>query len=219
VVGPLDLTSTGGADNTIGTMTTDSFSSFTFSDGGNPLPVELVVFEGQPVQGGVQLEWATAAELNNDYFTVERSPDGQAWTALARVEGAGSTTRRTEYGHFDARPRPGLNYYRLRQTDFDRTEALSGVIGVRVEAAGQAAVFPVPATERVWVEWTFARQGGASLRLIDALGRPVAAMTAETHAGLNRLSLPVAALPAGMYRLELRDAAGALLHTAPVPVR
>lgn len=214
-----DLSGTGSAFNTIGTMLTDTFSQFTFSDGANPLPVELVDFIGNLVQGGVDLSWTTAAELNNSHFVVERSNDGFAFGEIGHVQGAGTTTRLQEYGFFDAKARPGMNYYRLRQVDLDGTETPSNVIGIRLEGSQDAAVYPVPATDMVYLEWTFQTDRSVTLQLMDARGQVLRARSAEGHKGLQRFALDVSALPAGLYQLVLQDAGGSLLHRAPVSVQ
>jgi hypothetical protein len=99
-----------------------SFSTFTVN-GSSPantaLPIELLYFNATPNQKVVDLTWATASELNNDFFTVELSIDGLTWETVLTVAGAGTTNQRTDYNNVDTRPLAGLSYYRLKQTDFD----------------------------------------------------------------------------------------------------
>ena len=99
-----------------------SFSTFTINGSSAPstaLPIELLYFNATPNQSVVDLTWATASELNNDFFTVERSIDGLTWENVVTVNGAGTTTQRNNYSAVDTRPVAGLSYYRLKQTDFD----------------------------------------------------------------------------------------------------
>lgn len=93
----------------------------------NTLPIELINFSATKLDGQVQLDWSTQTEINNDFFTIERSADGIHFEALQTHDGAGTTSRRNDYRSFDDTPLNGYNYYRLRQTDYD----------------GQTAVFPV----------------------------------------------------------------------------
>ena len=55
------------------------------------LPVELVDFQAETRGEEVVLTWATASEINNDYFTVERSSDGVSFEPIAEIKGAGNS--------------------------------------------------------------------------------------------------------------------------------
>jgi hypothetical protein len=99
---------------TIGTL---SFSS--------TLPIELISFDAYLTNGTVALEWQTASELNNDYFTIERSSNGVDFEPIMNVDGAGNSNHIINYFETDYSPLAGTSYYRLRQVDFDGTETFS----------------------------------------------------------------------------------------------
>jgi hypothetical protein len=96
------------------------------------LPISLLSFQPlyQPAQGRVRLEWITASEINNDYFTVERSADAESFEGIEQVSGAGNSKEQRAYTTYDESPLPGLSYYRLRQTDFDGTSTVSKLMAV-----------------------------------------------------------------------------------------
>jgi hypothetical protein len=115
------------------------FSAFTIN-GASPsntaLPVELLFFTAQVNQQNiVVLNWATASELNNDFYTVERSLDRLSWELVDIVNGSGTTPLRNDYSTKDLRPHSGLSYYRLKQTDFDGAFEYSNIVSVFVNAA------------------------------------------------------------------------------------
>ncbi|MEL7340295.1 MAG: hypothetical protein AAGM67_07400, partial [Bacteroidota bacterium] len=83
------------------------------------LPVELLDFVGEFKQDHVELNWLTAAEINNDFFEVQRSVDGLSWEALGNVKGAGTTADMNDYQYDDYLVSYGTNFYRLKQVDFD----------------------------------------------------------------------------------------------------
>ncbi|HMQ49782.1 MAG TPA: choice-of-anchor B family protein [Saprospiraceae bacterium] len=86
----------------------------------NPLvPVQWLSFEPNTVQAGIELHWATGSESNNDYFEIQRSNDGYNFLPIAQVKGAGNSAIRQHYHWLDTSPEQGLNYYRLKQVDFD----------------------------------------------------------------------------------------------------
>lgn len=128
------------------TGTTTSFSRFSVG-GGTALPVTLLSFSAKMAEDIVYIEWSTASEVNNDYFTVERSSDGVHFEELGIVFGAGNSNNVIEYAMQDTDPFEGVSYYRLKQTDYDGTISYSdNKVVSRTEVIG-ATVFPNPVKE------------------------------------------------------------------------
>lgn len=98
------------------------------------LPIELLEFTAHIVGGRVQLNWSTATETNNDYFTIEKSRDGINWFTLTTINGAGNSDVRLDYEAWDATPYSSLTYYRLKQTDFDGAYSYSSTESVLNDA-------------------------------------------------------------------------------------
>lgn len=84
-----------------------------------PLPIELVSFTGTPYTNKNLLQWVTATESNNDYFTIEHSEDGENWQEIKKIYGAGNSSTTKKYSFYVNEPEKMVNYYRLKQTDFD----------------------------------------------------------------------------------------------------
>ena len=84
-----------------------------------PLPISLVSFSAVQLRDYVTIDWTTASETNNNYYTIEKSYDGIDFLPLENIEGQGTTNSFTTYNRKDYNLRGGLNYYRLKQTDFD----------------------------------------------------------------------------------------------------
>ena len=94
------------------------------------LPVELISFSGKNRSGMNELQWITAGEMNNDYFTLQRSAYGNNWETIAKIHGAGISNTQKVYSFTDMNPLTSANYYRLIQTDFDGTMTVAGKIMV-----------------------------------------------------------------------------------------
>ena len=92
-----------------------------------PMPIEISLWQAQNLPKSVLLEWTTASEENNDYFTIERSINGVSWVAIGTVKGAGTTTAENYYSFEDKKPVAGISYYRLKQTDFNGEYSYSSV--------------------------------------------------------------------------------------------
>lgn len=82
-----------------------------------PLPIELKAFNCEPGVEGINVHWSTAMEYDNDYFTLERTTDGNNFEVLTVIKGAGNSTSSRNYFYNDKTPNRGANYYRLSQTD------------------------------------------------------------------------------------------------------
>ena len=125
------ITASSPGDITSSTVT--SFSPFTFgslSSGLNPLPIELLDFNAQLENDIVQLKWETTTEINNDYFTIERSADGFDFETITQVKGAGNSSSNSNYSTIDPSPLTGISYYRLKQTDFNGDYTYSSIVSV-----------------------------------------------------------------------------------------
>ncbi len=104
------------------------FSDFAIAKANaGPLPIELLHFSAKAKEGKVFLDWATASEINNDYFTIERSTDAFYFEEIRRISGAANSNQIISYQSIDENPFQGLSYYRLRQTDFDGTTSHSNI--------------------------------------------------------------------------------------------
>lgn len=88
-------------------------------DMSQPLPITLISFHVTHQDGLVVIEWSTSSETNNNYFSIERSADGDHWKVIGRLAGAGNSNSQLSYTYIDQNPQKGESYYRLKQTDFD----------------------------------------------------------------------------------------------------
>jgi hypothetical protein len=115
-----------GANNNVPNLDNFVWKTYTCS----VLPIELVHFSGNSEGSRNFLKWSTATEKNNDFFTIERSTDGDSWVDVTTVYGAGNSTSLKTYNAYDNRPEKTLNYYRLRQTDFDGSKKKYSIITI-----------------------------------------------------------------------------------------
>ena len=130
------IASTPSGSNTSGTINSDAavttFSPFTIGSTGsaNPLPVNLVAFYGENKNQTNNLKWVTASEKNSDYFTIEKTTDGILFEPVGTRQGAGNSIYHTSYLLVDDNVEPVINYYRLKQTDFDGNSKYSDLISI-----------------------------------------------------------------------------------------
>ena len=94
------------------------------------LPVELVHYKGESINGANYITWETLTEINNDYFSLERSDDLINFEEIAVVQGNGNSTELQEYSFLDREILNETYYYRLKQVDFDGASAYSKIISI-----------------------------------------------------------------------------------------
>lgn len=158
----LTLTAVNGTDG--------SFCSFSI------LPVELLYFTAENNDEGVLLKWATATELNNDYFVIERSHNGKVFDEIARIKGSGTTQVKVTYSHLDPYPFDGFNYYRLVQYDYDGTATKSKIIRIKSELKrGEGiSIYPNPVRDQLTInlseQW---QREGSTVVIHDLQGNKV----------------------------------------------
>lgn len=118
-----------------------------------PLPVELTYFEAmQRDEKNVLLRWGTASELNNSHFEIQHSHDGEYYQSLKVVDGNGTTTEAQSYSYIHQNAVLGINYYRIRQVDFDGTFEYSPVEVVDFDGERLIKVYPTPSTGKFTLE-------------------------------------------------------------------
>ncbi|GAA0893982.1 hypothetical protein GCM10009122_36620 [Fulvivirga kasyanovii] len=117
------------------------------------MPIELARFDAKVKGADVEVTWTTSSELNNDFFTIERSRDGKDYEIAGVVEGAGNSEEPLSYSYTDSSPFSGRSYYRLKQTDYDgKFEYFAPVMvekdNVVIENV-QLTVYPNPSLNQV----------------------------------------------------------------------
>lgn len=163
-----------------------SFSPITLgsSSMANPLPVELVDFTAEAIMDQVQLNWTTASELNNDFFTVQRSANGKEFQNLGVVKGAGTKPTSTNYQFMDEAPETGTSYYRLKQTDVDGTSTYSPVVLVDMNSTASFSIYPNPVG--YGTEVNVSRKD--DYVITNSLGVQVMKLNDTTQININQLS-------------------------------
>lgn len=165
----------------------------------SPLPIELLTFTGRNTNKGNLLEWVTATELDNDYFTLERSRDGIHFEPIAVIDGAGTSMSPSYYEFTDKFAKTGYNYYRLKQTDFDGHFTYSKIILIRTEEkTAPFGIYPNPNRGNFIVR--FDEQGSFRIVLMDATGRIVHSEYAE---GVSDYEITLPGIASGFYTIRI----------------
>jgi hypothetical protein len=96
------------------------------------LPVTITNFSAKPLNKVVEINWSTSSEINNSHFEVQRLNDVEKWETISVVKGSGNSNNQSNYSTVDERPNENLNYYRLKQVDFDGKYTYSKAVVVKI---------------------------------------------------------------------------------------
>lgn len=169
-----------------------------------PLPIELLSFTASYNGSTVDLKWATASEINNDHYDIERSVDGNNFEKIIYVKGAGNSTSLINYAVTDKNPLNGLSYYRLRQTDFDGAFSLSKNVAVRIagDQLSLAYVYGNASLSQVCFQLLNPDNSKLKVEVVDALGRLIVSKNIEVLTE-DEIKLNTPSLRNGWYTFRL----------------
>ncbi|MEQ8628639.1 DUF2341 domain-containing protein [Ekhidna sp.] len=184
----------------------NSFSPVGGGSSPSPLPVELKSFTAQHTGRAVELVWVTVSEQNNDYFTVERSLDGEDFESILKTAGAGNSNSEINYQATDIAPYFGTSYYRLSQTDFDGSITRSSVVRVSWNLARDVIVYPNPNKGSFRIN--LSGIGGneivpVSLHRLDGSKLHDISLQADANGRINQIIQTPTQLTTGVYFLNL----------------
>jgi len=174
-----------------------------FADG--PLPVTLRYFDAKRAETKINVTWETTSEVNNDYFEVEKSSDAKNWSLLATVKGAATTKVIQQYRTADEQPFPTLNYYRLKQVDFDRTTTYSRIISVDMGNFQINKVWPNPVADVLNISLDQSVQS-AEYEITDVNGRVI--KKRQKLPETSAITIPVGNLATGIYLIKIKTKDG-----------
>lgn len=189
----------GGYTNSTNGLFYSNSGSFDFALvklGGSLLPVELLSFEATLSMNDVLLDWATASEVSNDFFVVEKSENGADFEGIGLVKGKGTSYVTHNYQFIDRNIAAGKWFYRLRQVDMNGNDHFSQTKVVTIGQIRQTSVFPNPAVDMI----TIAGESAIKRAFItDYAGREYLSVYYGNFSSTERLN--VGELPKGTYML------------------
>jgi len=176
------------------------------------LPINLVSFTGEVQEDGDLIKWVSASEMNNDYYTLKHSADGQFFTDIATIKGAGTTSDTSEYEFFNTAVVEGFNYYKLFQTDFDSQISASGIIELnrviqnieeQVAASNSLTVYPVPSIDFLYVDIN--NYTNNSLAIYNAAGQKTNETMYQVSVSNRAIKIDTKQLAKGIYIINIVD--------------
>ncbi len=174
------------------------------------LPIELTSFTATCDGRSALVEWTTATERNNDYFSLERSDDAINFVEIARVAGAGNSIESIDYAYTDYGIHGGDNYYRLVQVDYDGTRTVSDIVLANCvemsDGEPDVMAYPNPFNDDITVVLDNFGNRVASIEVYDMLGRLVMFRKADSPQNNYEMVLHLGSLPPATYNIRVSTA-------------
>ena len=151
----------------------------------------------------VLISWTTATEENNDYYQVEYSTDGVNFEVIAEITGAGTSDIENNYRYTHYAPANGMNYYRIRQVDFNGEFSFTSIMAVEMSNGEEQVISFSPATAQLDV--TVSEEELAQVVVFDMNGRVVAQQSNNGH---SLVSINLDNLQSGIYVCSVKNTKG-----------
>jgi Secretion system C-terminal sorting domain len=175
------------------------------------LPITLTSFGGYNSGQYNSLNWSTGSEINNDYFTLERSKDGVTFEEIGEVDGSGNSSVVNNYAFIDKSPYTGVNYYRLKQTDFDYNYSYSDLVAIEVSKGRELSIYPNPSTSFVKLSYGDKSLLNAVIKVYDVQGKLVFEETVKEDNISHEININQ--LNNGLYFMIVNSGEGSLKAT------
>jgi hypothetical protein len=182
----------------------DFFRSWTLNDNSKPLPIELINFDANCVNNKTVLEWCTATETNNHYFTIAQSADGINFTSINTVNGNGTTGQKHCYQYAIDAKIDAITYYQLWQTDFDNTTKKLKIIAAQpCNSKTDNSIITNNGTKIVSVFINSLIESNDNVIIHNTLGQVMLNQPIGTQQGYNEFNLNLNTISNGVYYVTI----------------
>ncbi len=171
------------------------------------LPITLLSFDATPSHQGVSLNWSTASERNNDFFTIFRSSDLENWEEVGTMAGEGNSSFKIDYEFTDIAPLDGISYYQLKQTDYNGENESFDPVSVEMNSNNlnnTVLVFPNPTKAGFDIQVYAKKANKAQISIHSMTGGNVIKQTTYLEKGKNVIPLKNEKLDQGVYLVKVQ---------------
>lgn len=182
-----------------------SFSQFGIASPAiNPLPVELVFFNGVCSEGFSTLNWQTASENNTARYEVESSSNGTDWPVIGELEAAGNSAEFINYTFQDPNRSSGVTYFQLKQFDKDGNYKVYGPVSTSCsDLTVNVEVFPNPTNDRGFVKINSTINGLITVEITENTGRIISKFNTIVENGETNVPFDLSSNTSGVYFLKI----------------
>jgi len=187
-----------GLDRPISSTFTITSNTILYAKWQTALPVLLINYKMECEEKKVKIFWTTATEINNDYFTIEKSIDAINFFKAGIIDGAGNSNKQNNYEFFDFINSNQQYYYRLKQTDFNGNFEIFEVLSANCITDNKINVFPTLFHDNINVKIL---ELNVKLKIFDLDNKLIVSRTLEIENEIIDLSF----LDNGIYYMQFLD--------------
>jgi len=172
------------------------------------LPVELISFTAIIKNGVVLLTWATATEVNNYGFEIEKNIGNNKWETIGFVNGAGNSNSPNQYSYVDTELN-GTASYRLKQIDTDGKFEYSDIVTITTGLAKTELFqnYPNPFNPTTQINFNLSSPTNVKISVFNVIGEKVAELVnKKMSAGMHKINFTASDLPTGVYIYKIETA-------------
>ncbi|WP_197492240.1 putative type IX secretion system sortase PorU2 [Arachidicoccus ginsenosidimutans] len=179
--------------------------TFFVASTGSATPITLLNAKAIVQGSRVLITWQTATETNNYQYIIERSNSGVNFSAIGAVAGAGNSTSLLNYSFVDSIPKTGINYYRIRQVDFDNRYTLSKILSATVgsSASKDILVYPNPVNNKINIQ--FPTLGVVNVSIYSTDGKSIVNVSGTIPQINEIINQRIGNITEGIYFIQLTD--------------
>jgi len=199
-------------NNTITIYGLTSFSYFTLGNSDSPLPVELSSFTHTLNNKDVELKWATAFEINNAGFEVQRKKESGDFIKIAFVAGKGNSGTLNNYNYSDRFLESGKYFYRLKQIDLNgnyKYYDLNTLVEIGTPSKYSLSQnYPNPFNPVTNIRFDLPKDDFVTIKVYDIAGKQAAVILNNfREAGSHLVSFDASKFSSGVYfyKMETKD--------------
>ena len=174
-------------------------------------PVTLLNFSANSVhENKVNLLWTTGCEINNAYFSIERSLDGKSFSRIGKVETQGNTCNTQEYLYADesigALKSVSHVYYRLKQVDIDGKYSHSNVVLLKLRNKGNLDIVSTYFnSSSLNIKFNNESQEKVTISIADLNGKLILINNLQSQVGINNFIVDMGRFGSGMYLITINN--------------
>ena len=172
-----------------------------------PLPLDIISFNGQCDNNYPQIEFVVASQINNEFFTIERSVNLIDWEEVGYIAGGGTTNETITYNWSEEALLNGTKYYRLSLTDINDEIKYSNPIAIECENEIDFHLYPNPAFNNINIAFNFDhfQSEETNLNIRTLTGKIIKSVPVSLSKGYNNLEIDLKDLPKGIYLLTINS--------------
>jgi hypothetical protein len=181
------------------------FSKFSTIQGTLPLPVELILFDGESEGNYNSIYWKSAVEVNFRHYELESSEDGLNFNKITTVNPIGNVSSSNDYNYLDFNPYSPITYYRLKMVDLDYTFEYSNIISIEngINKTGTLVVYPNPASNELYIKLSVPNEKSATIDIKDILGRVIYQQEIDLTQSINNNYINTTNFASGTYIVSI----------------